>query len=155
MFGEHESAANKEHAQGIAAEACRDELMSDLVTYIGVLDFETRKDVVQIFCALIRITLDDGRQPGKDYVLAHPDVLSTLFYGCAGPRGPRRRPPCVGAPVPGAAHSPSRPAGRLAGQPGGSGGTDLSRPGPSRVACSTPCRHPLTPRVATNPTLQI
>lgn len=92
MFGEHESASNKEHAQGIAAEACRDELLSDLVTYIGVLDFETRKDVVQIFCALIRITLEDGRQPGKEYVLSHPDVLSTLFYGCAASRlgGPGR-----------------------------------------------------------------
>lgn len=81
IFGEDEQSSSKEHAQGIASEACRVGLVSDLVTYLTVLDFETRKDVVQIFCAIIRITLEDGGRPGRDYVLAHPDVLSTLFYG--------------------------------------------------------------------------
>nr|Q9XFY6.1 RecName: Full=Degreening-related gene dee76 protein [Auxenochlorella protothecoides]CAB42595.1 putative MO25 protein [Auxenochlorella protothecoides] len=85
IFGEDEQSSSKEHAQGIASEACRVGLVSDLVTYLTVLDFETRKDVVQIFCAIIRITLEDGGRPGRDYVLAHPDVLSTLFYGYEDP----------------------------------------------------------------------
>lgn len=85
IFGELDQAPNKEHAQGIASEACKVELVSDLVTYIGVLDFESRKDVVQIFCAIVRIQMEDGSCPGKDYVLSHPDVLSTLFYGYEDP----------------------------------------------------------------------
>lgn len=80
MFGEDEEHCSKENALIIAREACRIELISDMVECLGMVDFETRKDVVQIFGAVIRI--DDSKSyPGLDYLITHPDVLPALFEG--------------------------------------------------------------------------
>jgi calcium binding protein 39 len=80
MFGEDEGHPNKENALLITREACRQELISEMVESLQMLDFESRKDVGQILCAMIRIE-DRGAYPGLDYLLSHPDVVPLLFAG--------------------------------------------------------------------------
>jgi len=81
MFGEDEEHCSKENALVIAREACKTELVSEIVDCLGMLDFETRKDAAQIFGAIMRLEDESGHCPGKDYVQSHPDVLPTLFDG--------------------------------------------------------------------------
>lgn len=80
MFGEDDSNANKENALLIAYEACKNDLLADMVNYIGMIDFESRKEVVQIFGAIVRID-NAGDWPGRDYILAHQQLLLSLFDG--------------------------------------------------------------------------
>lgn len=81
MFGEDEEHCSKENALVIAREACKTELVSEIVDCLGMLDFETRKDAAQIFGAIMRLEDEAGHSPGKEYVLSHSDVLPTLFDG--------------------------------------------------------------------------
>ena len=80
MFGEDDSNASKENALMIAYEACKNDLLADMVNYIGMIDFESRKEVVQIFGAIVRID-NNGDWPGRDYILAHQELLLSLFDG--------------------------------------------------------------------------
>jgi calcium binding protein 39 len=85
MFGEGEL-CNKDSAMLIVKEACKTELVTELVECLSMLDFETRKDVAQVFGSILRVedvVESDGTVccPGKDYVLSHMDILSTLFDG--------------------------------------------------------------------------
>lgn len=48
----------------------------------GMLEFESRKDLVNIFGALVRIE-HNGDHPGLRYVLDNDAILVTLFDGCA------------------------------------------------------------------------
>jgi hypothetical protein len=41
---------------------------------------QTRKDVAQVFCGLLRRT-SDGPQPCIDYLLKHTQLLGTLIDG--------------------------------------------------------------------------
>lgn len=84
MFGEGEL-CNKESALVIVKEACKTDLVTELVECLSMLDFETRKDVAQVFGSILRLeeVESDGAVncPGKEYVLRHLDILSTLFDG--------------------------------------------------------------------------
>ena len=84
LFGEGEP-CTKETALLIAKEACATDLVSELVDCLSMLDFETRKDVAQIFGSILRLedVTDQGDTvcPGKDYLLGHMDILTTLFDG--------------------------------------------------------------------------
>lgn len=100
MFGDGEQ-CTKESALLIAKEACKTELVSEMVDCLGMLDFETRKDVAQIFGSILRLeepasaaggeasgaggqqenAVGEGYCPGKEYVLQHVEMLSTLFDG--------------------------------------------------------------------------
>lgn len=84
MFGEGEL-CNKESALVIVNEACKTDLVTELVDCLSMLDFETRKDVAQVFGSILRLEEvgSDGSVscPGKEYVLRHLDILSTLFDG--------------------------------------------------------------------------
>lgn len=97
MFGDGEQ-CSKESALLIAKEACKTELVSEMVDCLGMLDFETRKDVAQIFGSILRLEepaaggdasdagshqehTTGGYCPGKEYVLQHVELLSTLFDG--------------------------------------------------------------------------
>lgn len=65
-------------------EACNIELLTEMVEYLGMLEFESRKDVVQIFSAVMRIQ-DGDVHPGLDYLLTHPDLIPTLLEGYSNP----------------------------------------------------------------------
>ena len=83
MFGEEEAGAahsNKEAALIIAYEAVSCGLLTDFVTYLGMLEFESRKDLVAIFGALVRIE-HNGDFPGLRFLLDNDAVLVTLFDG--------------------------------------------------------------------------
>jgi len=81
MFGEgDEQHASKDNALIIARESCRSDLISEMVECLGMVDFETRKDVVQIFGAVMRIE-DNGKYPGLEYLMQHPDVVPAIFEG--------------------------------------------------------------------------
>lgn len=81
MFGEDEEHCSKENALVICAEACRTELISEMVDCLPLLAFESRKDVGQIFSALLRIEDPAGRHPGLEYLERHIELLYTLFEG--------------------------------------------------------------------------
>lgn len=87
MFGEEEAGAphsNKDSALIIAYEATSTGLLTDMVTYLGMLEFESRKDLVTIFGALVRIE-HNGDFPGLRYLLENDGILVTLFDGYEDP----------------------------------------------------------------------
>lgn len=72
--------ASKENALIISYEACKCDLLTEMVNYIGMLEFESRKDLVAIFGAVIRID-NNGQKPGLEYVLRNQNILTALFDG--------------------------------------------------------------------------
>ena len=80
MFGEDDLSASKENALIIAYEACKTELLTEMVNYIGMLEFESRKDLVAIFGAIVRID-NSGQKPGLEYILQNQNILTALFDG--------------------------------------------------------------------------
>lgn len=83
MFGEEEVGqphSNKEAALLIAYEAVDMGLLSEMVSYLGMLEFESRKDLAAIFSALVRID-NAGDLPGLRYILDNDQILLTLFEG--------------------------------------------------------------------------
>lgn len=84
MVGEGDL-CSKESAVLIVKEACKTELVTELVDCLSMLDFETRKDVAQVFGSILRVedVGSDGSvsSPGKQYVMSHLDILTTLFDG--------------------------------------------------------------------------
>lgn len=50
---------------------------------------QTRKDVAQVFCGLLRVSVD-GRFPCVAYLSAHKELLDTLTHGCAALRSLRQ-----------------------------------------------------------------
>jgi hypothetical protein len=83
MFGEEEAGqqhSNKDAALIIAYEAVSTGLLTDMVSYLGMLEFESRKDLVAIFGAIVRIE-HNGDFPGLRYILDNDQILVTLFDG--------------------------------------------------------------------------
>lgn len=87
MYGD--DANNKAAAMAIVREACKTDLVVELVECIGMLDFETRKDVASVFGSIMRMDMrekgpsgDEVRiRPGHDYLLEHLELVTTLFDG--------------------------------------------------------------------------
>ena len=52
-----------------------------MIDCLPMLEFESRKDVAQIFGTIMRIVDDDGSMPGLDYLDKHLEILDTLFAG--------------------------------------------------------------------------
>lgn len=80
MFGEDDAHANKENALIIAYEACRTDLLMEFVSYVAMVEFESRKDMVAIFGAVVRIE-DNGQMPGVQYIVEHDSIMRMLFDG--------------------------------------------------------------------------
>jgi hypothetical protein len=80
MFGEDDLSASKENALIISYEACKMDLLTEMVNYFGMLEFESRKDLVAIFGAIVRID-NNGQKPGLEYILRHQNILTALFDG--------------------------------------------------------------------------
>jgi hypothetical protein len=81
LFGDDAHEATKENAIAIAAEACRADLLALMARLIPQLDFEARKDVAQIFGAIVRIKDQDEQPIGAQYVRQRPDLLDALVDG--------------------------------------------------------------------------
>jgi calcium binding protein 39 len=85
MFGEGIGTANdssKENALAITKEACSIGLIGDLVENLNELDFEAKRDAVQVFGAMVRIEgPDPGRFPGANYIIQNNGLLEILFDG--------------------------------------------------------------------------
>lgn len=81
VFGEDEEHSSKENAIIICREACRTGLVSKMIDSLPLIEFESRKDVAQIFSTIMRIVEDDGSMPGLDYLDKHLELLDTLFDG--------------------------------------------------------------------------
>ena len=82
MFGEENEACSRENALIVAQEGINTGLISDLIEYLGMLDFETRKDVGQVFSAILRIQdPNSGIYPGLEYIKENPEVVELLFDG--------------------------------------------------------------------------
>jgi calcium binding protein 39 len=87
MYGD--DANNKAAALAIVREACKTELVEDMVESIGMLGFETRKDVASVFGSIMRMDVFEkgpgGEEvrirPGHDYLMGHLDLLMELFNG--------------------------------------------------------------------------
>jgi calcium binding protein 39 len=87
MYGD--DATNKDAAMAIVKEACKTDLVMELVDCLGMLDFETRKDVASVFGSIMRMDMvekgSDGEEiqvrPGHDYLMEHLELLTTLFDG--------------------------------------------------------------------------
>lgn len=104
MYGD--DATNKDAAMAIVKEACKTDLVTELVECLSMLDFETRKDVASVFGSIMRmdmvekpdkgdkaetagkgdspieVSLAEGRvRPGYDYLMAHLELVTMLFDG--------------------------------------------------------------------------
>lgn len=82
MFGEDDLSSSKENALIISYEACKTELLTEMVQYLGMLEFESRKDLVAIFGAIVRID-NNSQKPGMEYILHNQNILTSLFDGYA------------------------------------------------------------------------
>jgi calcium binding protein 39 len=82
-FGDEEHEASKAEALALAAEAARTDVLALLVKQLAHLEFECRKDAAQVFGALVRIKDGESRGPGAEYILAHREIPTRLFNGCA------------------------------------------------------------------------
>lgn len=80
MFGEDDLSSSKENALIISYEACKTELLTEMVQYLGMLEFESRKDLVAIFGAIVRID-NNSQKPGMEYILHNQNILTSLFDG--------------------------------------------------------------------------
>lgn len=82
---EAEREAEKERRKGVAVqlaeEACKTNLLTSMVKYLKYLDFELRKDVAQVFSALVRIRDGQDHCPGAAYVLDNFPIVNALFNG--------------------------------------------------------------------------
>jgi calcium binding protein 39 len=81
MFGEDEEHASKENALIISHEACRSDLVGEMIECLPMLEFESRKDVASIFSAILRIEGGDGSMPGLAYMKNHLELIYSLFEG--------------------------------------------------------------------------
>jgi len=64
----------------LAQETYNTDLLYHLVVQIHRLEFESRKDVVQIFNNLLRRQIG-SRSPTVEYLVAKPDILFATFAG--------------------------------------------------------------------------
>lgn len=64
----------------MAQEAYNTDLLQHLVVNIHRLEFESRKDAVQVFNHLLRRQIG-SRYPTVEYLAAKPDVLFAVFKG--------------------------------------------------------------------------
>ena len=84
LFGSPEHQVTKPKVLEVAREILSTDLLYLLVKHLPSLDFETRKDAVQVFGSAVRIKDASEKAPGAAYVLQHPYILQMLFRGWVG-----------------------------------------------------------------------
>ena len=80
MYGEGESEPVPEQVAQFAQEAYQLHMMECLLTVMPRLEFEARKDIVQIFVALLQRSIG-SRRPTVEYVWTHPAILRMAIRG--------------------------------------------------------------------------
>lgn len=87
IYGEEEGriSSSRENAMLFATEACKQQLPEKMAEFLGELDFESRKIVVQIFSTVMRIQIGTT-YPGLVYIREHPRLLDVLFEGYSDPQ---------------------------------------------------------------------
>jgi len=84
LFGDPENEPNPELGVQIANEVFASDLIPLMVSQLGKLDFEAKKDVASIFGNLVRKTVGT-RQPTVEYLCKNSSILSTLLAGFDNP----------------------------------------------------------------------
>lgn len=80
MFGDSGTNGSKETALSITQAAIESSLFCSLVEDLSLLDFEARKDAVQIFGGMVRIEgPNPGQFPGRDFLEQTPRLIDVLF----------------------------------------------------------------------------
>jgi len=85
LYGEPETAPNKEDALELAREVLKTELLHLLITHLPLFEFECRKDISQVFSNLLR-KHSDGELITVKWVAAHPELLEALLRGYETPK---------------------------------------------------------------------
>lgn len=80
LYGEGESEPVAEQVAQFAQEAYQLHMMECLLTVMPRLEFEARKDIVQIFVALLQRSIG-SRRPTVEYVWTHPAILRMAIRG--------------------------------------------------------------------------
>jgi len=84
LIGDPENEPNPELGNQISTEVLSLDLIPLMVSQLGKLDFEARKDVAAIFGNLLRKTVG-SRQPTVEYLCKNSNILSTLIAGFESP----------------------------------------------------------------------
>jgi calcium binding protein 39 len=80
LYAENQTDQTRESAVIAVYDAAKWDLPLLLANKIGLLEFEAKKDAAQVFGFIVRLDAG-GDKPGVQYVLEHPDILTTLFSG--------------------------------------------------------------------------
>jgi calcium binding protein 39 len=80
LFGDGEQEPQPDQVAQLAQEVYSTDLLALLVSHIGQLEFEAKKDVAQIFNVLLRRQIG-ARSPTVEYVATKPDVLFLALRG--------------------------------------------------------------------------
>ncbi|WFD33036.1 Hym1p [Malassezia sp. CBS 17886] len=80
LYGEGGSDPVPEQVAQFAQEAYQLDLLQYLLVVLPRLEFETRKDVVQLFSALLQRRIG-SRLPTVEYLSAHPTIVLQTFQG--------------------------------------------------------------------------
>eukprot|EP00794_Sanderia_malayensis_P011366 gene11366-12551_t len=80
LFGSGDQDPQTEHVAQVAQEFYNHNIFLLLVTHLHILDFEARKDVVQIFSSLLRRQIG-ARAPTIDFISHSLDIIFTLLKG--------------------------------------------------------------------------
>jgi calcium binding protein 39 len=71
LYGGEGHEITKDSVLALSLEATKTDLLLLLVKHLSLLDFETRKDVAQVFSTIVRIRGPDNAAPGASYVQSH------------------------------------------------------------------------------------
>lgn len=85
LYGEPETPPNKEDALELAREVLKTDLLILLITHLPLFEFESRKDISQVFSNLLR-KHSDGELITVVWVSSNPELLETLLRGYETPK---------------------------------------------------------------------
>ncbi|KOS16426.1 mo25 protein [Malassezia pachydermatis] len=80
LYGEEDHDPVPEHVAQFAQEVYQLQLMMCLLVVLPRLEFETRKDIVQVFIALLQRTIG-ARRPTVEYIRSNPIIVHMAFHG--------------------------------------------------------------------------
>lgn len=80
LYGEPDQPAKEDTIPALLNEVCKSNLITYLCTKLVQIEFEARKDVAQIFNAIMRRSVN-GRDLGALYLESHKQLLDSLLHG--------------------------------------------------------------------------
>eukprot|EP01128_Nolandella_sp_AFSM9_P002517 TRINITY_DN12882_c0_g1_i1.p1 TRINITY_DN12882_c0_g1~~TRINITY_DN12882_c0_g1_i1.p1 ORF type:complete len:332 (-),score=93.61 TRINITY_DN12882_c0_g1_i1:132-1127(-) len=85
LYGDGEREPNQEHAAALAEEAYNVDFIELLVTHMGNVEFEAKKDSCSIFNNLLRRQTGTDRFPTVEHIAKNPSILSAMIDGYKNP----------------------------------------------------------------------